>query len=305
MNIYNVTIFGLHLKINPVAFVLPIGGGWEIRWYGIIIAVGFLLALLYAFKYSNRYNINLDRALDVVIVTVPLAILGARTYYLIFDGEKLESISDFFGGGGGGFTGLAIYGGVIVAFTVGPLMCLVKKIYIPDMVDIAAVGFLIGQGVGRWGNFMNQEAFGGPTGSKFFGMTSENVVYDFSQNGFDSGALAHPCFLYESIWCIAGFFILNHFSKKRKFSGQIALMYGVWYGFGRAIIETLRTDSLMIGNLKVSSIVSIVLCLICGVLLVVNLRKVNETKYDDTYQLMVEETGEQEIIAEEENEQDY
>lgn len=258
----NVTIFGIHLKLDPIAFTLPIGkNGWDIYWYGIIIAAGFLLAIIYAYKNADRFNINIDRMLDVILVTTPVAILCARTYYLIFDGEKLESFSDFFGFGNSGFTGLAIYGGVIGAFGCGMLMCKLRKVKVLDMFDLAAIGFLIGQGIGRWGNFINQEAFGGPTGSSFFGMTSENVVRDFAMKGYDPTALAHPCFLYESIWCIAGFFVLNHFSKKRKYSGQIILMYCAWYGFGRGFIELLRTDSLMIGPLKVSSLLSILICI--------------------------------------------
>lgn len=258
----NVTIFGIHLKLDPIAFTLPIGkNGWDIYWYGIIIAAGFLLAIIYAYKNADRFNINIDRMLDVILVTTPVAILCARTYYLIFDGEKLESFSDFFGFGNSGFTGLAIYGGVIGAFGCGMLMCKLRKVKVLDMFDLAAIGFLIGQGIGRWGNFINQEAFGGPTGSSFFGMTSENVVRDFAMKGYDPTALAHPCFLYESIWCIAGFFVLNHFSKKRKYSGQIILMYCAWYGFGRGFIELLRTDSLMLGPLKVSSLLSILICI--------------------------------------------
>lgn len=258
----NVTIFGIHLKLDPIAFTLPIGkNGWDIYWYGIIIAAGFLLAIIYAYKNADRFNINIDRMLDVILVTTPVAILCARTYYLIFDGEKLESFSDFFGFGNSGFTGLAIYGGVIGAFGCGMLVCKLRKVKVLDMFDLAAIGFLIGQGIGRWGNFINQEAFGGPTGSSFFGMTSENVVRDFAMKGYDPTALAHPCFLYESIWCIAGFFVLNHFSKKRKYSGQIILMYCAWYGFGRGFIELLRTDSLMLGPLKVSSLLSILICI--------------------------------------------
>lgn len=258
----NVTIFGIHLKLNPIAFTLPIGkNGWEVYWYGIIIALGFLLAIIYAFKNADRFKINVDRMLDVILVTTPVAILCARSYYLIFDGEKLESVGDFFGFGNSGFTGLAIYGGVIGAFGCGLLMCKLRKIKVLDMFDLAAIGFLIGQGIGRWGNFMNQEAFGGPTGSSFFGMTSENVVRDFISKGYDPTALAHPCFLYESIWCIAGFFVLNHFSKKRKYSGQIILIYCAWYGFGRGFIELLRTDSLMLGPIKVSSLLSFLICI--------------------------------------------
>ncbi|MBR6902896.1 MAG: prolipoprotein diacylglyceryl transferase, partial [Clostridia bacterium] len=171
MTTYNVTLFGIHLKIHPIAFTLPIGkNGWDIYWYGIIIASGFLLAVLYAAKNAKRFNINFDRLLDVVIVTTPVAILCARTYYVLFDGEKISGISDFFGfGNNSGFSGIAIYGGVIGAAVCGTVMCKIKKIKIFDALDLAAVGFLIGQGIGRWGNFMNQEAYGSFTGSSFWG----------------------------------------------------------------------------------------------------------------------------------------
>lgn len=257
MTTYNVTIFGINLTINPVAFTLPIGkNGWNIYWYGIIIATGFLLAVIYAAKNAKRFNLNFDKLLDAVLVTAPVAILCARAYYIIFDGEKLSGISDFFGfGNSSGFSGLAIYGGVIGAAVCGTLMCKFKKIKVFDALDITAMGFLIGQGIGRWGNFMNQEAYGSFTGSSFFGMTSERTVLEMGEG------LVHPCFLYESIWCIAGFFMLNHLSKIRKFSGEISLYYCAWYGFGRAIIELLRTDSLMLGPIKVSCLLSAVICI--------------------------------------------
>ena len=218
---YNVTIFGIHLKLSPIAFSIPIGSGhWDIYWYGIIIATGFLLALIYGLKNAPRYGLNSDRMLDVILVATPVAILSARTYYVIFDGEKLNGIGDFFGfGTSSGFAGLAIYGGVIGAFAAGAVMCKIRKVKILDMFDVAATGFLIGQGIGRWGNFINQEAYGAFTGSSFWGMQSEKTVSEMGEG------LVHPCFLYESIWCIAGFFILNHFSKKRRFSGEISLMY--------------------------------------------------------------------------------
>ncbi len=292
MNIYNVTIFGIHLKLKPIAFTLPIGSGWDIYWYGIIIAVGFLLALIFAYKNAKRFNIDIDRGIDVVLVTTPVAILCARAYYLIFDDEKTSSIADFFGFGSSGFSGLAIYGAVIGALVCGGLMCYIRKVKILDMFDLTVMGFLIGQAVGRWGNFVNQEAFGGPTGSKWWGMTSESVVSDFISKGFDPDKLAHPCFLYESIWCLVGFLIINKLSKTRRFSGETLLMYGTWYGFGRAIIELLRTDSLMIGNIKVSCLLSVLLCLLSAVLLFYFERKIKLTKNDGDYTDVFEEQKE-------------
>ena len=298
---YNVTIFGIHLKLSPIAFTIPIGKGhWDIYWYGIIIATGFLLALIYGLKNAGRYKLNPDRMLDVILVATPIAILSARAYYVIFDGEKLNGIGDFFGfGTSSGFAGLAIYGGVIGAFVSGALMCKLRKIKILDMFDVAAVGFLIGQGIGRWGNFVNQEAYGAFTGSSWWGMQSEKTISEMGEG------LVHPCFLYESIWCIAGFFILNHFSKKRRFSGEISLMYCVWYGFGRGFIELLRTDSLMIGKLKVSCLLSFAVCIAGVAALAVMRRRFAESSADTAYDgVFGENAEEQKDGTEEQNEQD-
>lgn len=285
---YNVTLFGIDMVINPVAFTLPIGeNGWTIYWYGIIIAAGFALALVYGYLNAARLGLNIDRVLDVVLVATPVAILGARTYYVIFDGEPIESVAEFFGFNGSGISGLAIYGGVIGAVLSGFIMAKIRKVNILDLLDLASVAFLIGQGIGRWGNFFNQEAFGGPTGSSWWGMTSENVVYDFRIQGFEIDALAHPCFLYESIWCLTGAVVLHILSRKRKFSGETALMYCVWYGFGRSIIETMRTDSLMLGNAKVSFLLSLLLCLgAIAALILINKKikiKAKQTEYVDMF----------------------
>ena len=301
---YEVVIFGIKLTISPVAFSIPLGSRhWDIYWYGIIIATGFLLALIYGIKNASRFNLNTDRMLDVVLVATPVAILSARAYYVIFDGEKLNGIGDFFGfGNSSGFSGLAIYGGVIGAFVSGAVMCKIRKVNILDMFDIAAVGFLIGQGVGRWGNFVNQEAYGSFTGSTWWRMESTKTIAEMGKG------LVHPCFLYESVWCIAGFFVLNYFSKKRRFSGQISLMYCVWYGFGRAIIELLRTDSLMIGNIRVSCLLSLCICIAGAVLLSVNLRRAKENAKTGDYRTVFEENEEAAELTEEtkedENEQD-
>lgn len=285
-----VTIFGIHLTVHPVAFTLPIGkNGWDVYWYGIIIATGFLLAIIYGRLNAKRFDLDFDKLLDVIIVTVPVAILCARTYYVIFSGDHISSVSDFFGfSSGSGFSGIAIYGGVIGAAICGTLMCKLKKINMLDALDLAALGFLIGQGVGRWGNFTNQEAFGALTGSSFWGMTSANTVKEVGEG------LVHPCFLYESVWCIAGFFVLHFLSKKRKFSGEVALYYCVWYGFGRAIIEPLRTDSLRIGPFKVSFLLSLVICIGAAVALVmIRKRRIEAVRESEYAEVFAEESEEQ------------
>ncbi len=300
MNSIDVIIFGIKLTVKPVAFTLKIGGfEWNIYWYGILIALGFLLAVVYALKNVKRFNLDVDRMLDVVLVTVPVSILCARTYYVLFDGVKITSIKEFFGfGTSSGLSGIAIYGAVIGAFVTGAIMCKLRKVKILDMFDIASIGFLIGQGIGRWGNFINQEAYGDFTNSSWWGMQSDRTISEMGEG------LVHPCFLYESIWCIAGFFLLNHFSKKRKYSGQIVLMYCAWYGFGRMFIEMLRTDSLMIGSLKVSVIVSFIICAAAVTLLTVLNRKQKAILTDMAYiNMFSEEEITEENTEEEQNDE--
>ena len=272
---YNVSIFGIALNIDPIAFTIPIGRGWDVYWYGIIIACGFALAITYGYLNAKRFGLDIDRMLDVILVAAPVAILSARAYYLIFDGEKLGSIKEFFGFDGSGFSGLAIYGAVIGALASGFVMCKIRKVKILDMFDLAVIGFLIGQGIGRWGNFFNQEAYGTFTGSSFWGMTSNKIQYEMGEG------LVHPCFLYESIWCLIGVLVLHILSKKRKFSGEITLMYCVWYGFERGFVELLRTDSLMLGSIRVSSLLSFVIC-IGAVLTLVLIKKNIITKKENT-----------------------
>lgn len=289
---YDVTIFGIDVTLKPIAFSLTLGSRtWDIYWYGILIALGFLLAIIYGVKNADRFNIDKERMLDVILVATPVSILCARTYYVIFDGQKCESIADFFGfGESSGFAGIAIYGAVIGAFVSGGIMCKLRKIKIADMFDLGALGFLIGQGIGRWGNFVNQEAYGAFTGSSFWGMQSNRTIAEMGEG------LVHPCFLYESVWCIAGFFLIHFLSKKRAFSGEVFLMYCAWYGFGRGLIEILRTDSLMLGNIKVSCLLAFLLCVL-GITAITVIRK--KMKPEEEYVAVFSEN-----MEEEENEVD-
>lgn len=239
-----IKLFGITFHIDRVAFTIPIGDGYNIYWYAIIIAAGLLLAMAYAFRRAPQFGIDKDRMLDVVLVSFIAALVGARAYYLIFDGKPITSVGDIFAVRNGG---LAIYGGIIGAFLAGFIMCRVRKVNVLAMFDLAALGFLIGQGIGRWGNFINQEAYGTHTDS-IFGMTGSIIGDD----------PVHPCFLYESFFCLLGFLLLHLVSKKRKFDGQIITLYMIWYGIVRFFIEGLRTDSLKIGILRISQIVSFV-----------------------------------------------
>ncbi len=291
----SITIFGFTFNINPVAFTLPIGDGWEVRWYGIIIAVGLLLAMLYGFKRAKSVGIDPDRLMDCVLVTVPSCILGARLYYCLFKG----TMSDFLNIHSGG---LAIYGAVIATVIVGPLMCKLRKVNVFAGLDLAALGFLIGQSIGRWGNFVNQEAYGTFTGSSWFGMTGSLISEDLIDGKIIGDSLVHPCFLYESLWCALGFVLLHFYSKKKKYNGQIALMYAAWYGFGRFFIEGFRTDSLYLGNvIRVSQLLSALVVIGSIITMIVIKNKGKEKEKEAEYVALFEDTDA--ILMDEEEEE--
>lgn len=243
-----------------------------IKWYGVLIAVGFLLALLYAFRNAKRFGIRQDPMIDVVLVCTVFAFIGARLYFVLFS----DSRSDYFANpveilqvwNGG----LAIYGGVIMAFVTALWMCRLRKVDTLRMFDLASIGFLIGQAVGRWGNFFNQEAFGGNTDLPW-GMTGSWISsYINITEGYDHSLPVHPTFLYESLWCALGFVLLHIISKKAyRFKGQLFSLYIMWYGTGRFFIELLRTDSLYLGTMKVSCLVA-VLSVLGGFLLYIVLK---------------------------------
>ena len=239
---------GLGIEINP-----PRGidiGSMTIYFYGIIIAAGLLLAVLYALKRSQQFGLKQDDIIDGVLWIVPLAIVCARIYYCAFswDSYKNDPISVLYIWKGG----IAIYGGVIGAALGVVIHCKVKKMSLPATLDLVALGFLIGQAMGRWGNFFNREAFGAPT-QAFLRMGLMNTT----TGEFE---YYHPTFLYESLWNAAGFLLLHFLSKKRQYDGQIALGYVAWYGLGRTVIEGLRMDSLYWGNFRVSQILAAVSC---------------------------------------------
>ena len=261
-----ITFFGLTFELSPVAFTLPIGNGWEVYWYGIMIALGFLLAIFYGIKRAPLLGIDTDRLLDGIIITVPIAILCARAYYIIFD--ESTTFADFLKIHDGG---LAIYGGIIGAMIGAVISCKTRKLKFTDTVDLIAPCLFIGQAIGRWGNFFNQEAFGTNT-TLPWGMYSEGSststysrIIAMNNPDLNPELPVHPCFLYEFIWCAIGFLILNCVIKRRKFRGQLILFYGMWYGLGRAFIEGLRTDSLMIGSLRVSQCLSIAVAIASAV----------------------------------------
>ncbi len=237
---------GLGLSFNPSRVAFSIGSK-PIYWYGIIIAAGFLLAVYYAMKRADQFGLTQDNIIDMLICAVPLAIVGARAYYCLFSWNlyKDDPIRVLYIWEGG----LAIYGGVIGAVIGLFIYTKVKKVKTSAMLDIGGLGLLIGQSIGRWGNFMNREAFGAQTNSFLrMGLTDASGATIY----------VHPTFLYESVWNAIGLLILHFYSKRRKFDGQIFLMYLGWYGLGRMFIEGLRTDSLYVGssNLRVSQLLA-------------------------------------------------
>jgi phosphatidylglycerol:prolipoprotein diacylglycerol transferase len=263
-----------NLNVSNIAFNV---GPFSIRWYGIFIALGLLLALFYAVKRTKDFKITFDDLTDVVLVSTIFAVIGARLYYCIFyidsagahsyfaNLEGLKSILYIWDGG------LAFYGSIIGAFVSAFIYCKIRKLNPLPFLDIAGLGFLIGQAIGRCGNFFNREAYGSATTLPW------RMVLDSSNVGY------HPCFLYESLWCALGFVLLHFYSKHRKFNGELFLMYLGWNGLGRVFIEGLRTDSLyLIPNyLKVSQLLAGLLFLASvGLLIFVHLRLKNESAFE-------------------------
>jgi len=264
---------GWTFHIDPTAFTI---GSFNIQWYGIIIVLGLILALVYVLPRMKRFGLDADRAIDAIIGGVIGGIIGARAYYVLLRWDEYKGdIKAIFNTRNGG---LAIYGGLIGAILVGLIICRIRKVKILPMLDAVSIGFLIGQGIGRWGNFVNQECFGSNT-SSFLGITGGRIQQTIINQTAIGGEMningnaamvwdkaVHPCFLYESVWCLLGFLVLSAWSKRRKYDGQIFLMYMAWYGAGRFVIEGLRTDSLMAGSLKFSQMLSALLVVVSVIL---------------------------------------
>lgn len=257
---------GLELTLNRVAFHL---GSWPVYWYGIIIAAGFLLAVVFCSRKAPQFGIRQDDIIDMLFFAVPLSIIGARLYYIIFylDLYRREDGTLDFGAmvriwDGG----LAIYGGVIAAVITLFVFCKVRKIKFLAFADLGVFGMLIGQMIGRWGNFVNIEAYGGPTDLPW-----RMGIYQYV-DGVRQYVEVHPTFLYESLWNLVGLGLLILIAKKwRKFDGQLFLSYFAWYGVGRGFIEGLRTDSLYFFNtpIRVSQVFGFATAVISIVLLIV------------------------------------
>ncbi len=246
MKMSNVSFPGLSLSftLNSTAFTVM---GRDIKWYAIIILTGIILAVVFGIWEGKRTGVSSETILDIVLICVPTAIVCARLYYVVFEwdyyGRHIDEILQIWNGG------LAIYGGVIGGCVAGYIYCRIKKISMGELFDIGGFGFLIGQTLGRWGNFMNAEAYGYETDLPWR-MYVEDI-----------GMAVHPTFLYESLWNFIGFLILFFYRRHKNFGGEIFFMYIVWYGVGRTLIEGLRSDSLYIAStgIRTSQLVAVIM----------------------------------------------
>lgn len=277
MNLFNLNasvsfpnLFDGEIELNRVAFTIF---GFDVHWYALIIGLGILLAEFYCEKRGKKYGLTDDDIFDVALYGGIAGFIGARAYYCIFWNLNPETpwkftlwtaITGIHRGG------LAIYGGIIAGVLMAILVCKIKKVAVLPMMDMGGTGFLIGQAIGRWGNFVNQEAFGAPTaGNLPWGMSGTGAEISSVIAEAGEGALVHPCFLYESLWCGLGILVIHFLlSRIQTFDGELFLYYIIWYGTGRGFIEGLRTDSLYIGPLKVSQLLGFASAIFCLILLV-------------------------------------
>lgn len=261
-------------SIDPVAFKIF---GLTVRWYGLIICVGMIFSLIYIVTRIKYEKIKTDDFVDLAIFTIIFGVIGARIYYVLFELDSYIVPGDFWGtvkkmvavweGG------IAIYGAIIGGFITVLVVCRIKKLRFSTVLDAVSPGVMIGQFVGRWGNFVNMEAHGGETALPWrMGLSTDGDLWNYY----------HPTFLYESLWNVIGFVLIAIFYKKKKFNGQIFLFYITWYGFGRMFIEGLRTDSLYLHlfglDIRISQIVGFVTFVIGLVLTIINLVKVKKGK---------------------------
>ena len=258
---------GIRFNIDKVAFEI---GSLSVRWYGVIICFGFVLAVVLAMRACKKYGISQDDLLDYLLFAMPAAVIGARLYYVAFRLDYyLENPKEIINYTNGG---LAIYGGIIGAVIAAAIVAKVKKQSFLKIIDFSVPYIILGQAIGRWGNLINQEAYGGPTALPW-GMTGSLIEKEVVQMGYEAGTLVHPTFLYESLWCIAGFVLMLVYRRKwQKARGEVLCFYMIYYGIGRAMIEGLRTDSLMLGSFRVSQLLSLAL-IIVGIAMFIDLRK--------------------------------
>lgn len=282
-NVFDVSSVFCEFYINGQLF--------SVKWYGVIIAFGLILAALFGGRIAYTWKMDLSKMVDVLIYGMFGGIVCARAYYVIFEWDYYSvhpaEIFQIWRGG------LAIYGGIIGGILAAFITCKLEKLNFLNLLDCAGMSLLIGQGIGRWGNYANQEAFGVFTNGNY-GMMSDKVISYIQANpelyGLegvknipqyieDNHLFVHPTFFYEFAWCMLGVLVLYVITRKfRKFSGQTFLCYGIWYGLERTFVEGLRTDSLYIGNtdLRVSQLLSVAIVVVCAVVLVIKLLSIRK-----------------------------
>ena len=278
----------LGIKINHLDRVAFTIFGIDVYWYGIIIATGMLLGMIVTLKEAKRTNQDTNFYLDTVIISAIISILCARLYYVIFSWDYFKNhLNEIFSIRNGG---IAIYGAIIGAVLSASIICKIRKKNFFKVADTFSFALLIGQIIGRWGNFVNREAFGGYTDSLFVMRYIKDQVSNISKDVLDKVVnvngveyiQVHPTFLYESLWNIGVLILVFIFRKRKKFEGQLMAIYFIGYGIGRFWIEGMRTDSLMIAstNLRVSQVLSIILVLVFTIYLIINLIKAKKNTSD-------------------------
>jgi len=281
---------GLEFSINRVAFTI---GPLSVYWYGIIIAAGFALAVILGIRSSKKYDVDPDDIIDVVLFATPAAIIFARLFYVIFKWDEITA---------NGWTeifkiwhgGLMIYGGVIGAVIAAFLVTRVKGLSTLKVFDFGAPYLVLGQAIGRWGNLINQEAFGTNTNLPW-GMTGDKIRYDIDQlyiDRIDPNIPVHPTFLYESLWDFGIFLFLIWYRKRKKHNGEVFFLYMILYGVGRFWIEGLRADSLMLGNLRISQVLALVFAITLAVVFYMRRQKLALAAADESVELGTSEYGE-------------
>ena len=325
-----VTFGGINnvFDVSSVFCEFNIGGQlYSIKWAGVIIAFGLVLAALFGGRIAYTWKMDLSKMVDVLIYGMFGGIICARAYYVIFEWDYYSvhpaEIFQIWRGG------LAIYGGIIGGLIAAFITCKLEKLNFYNLLDCAGMSLLIGQGIGRWGNYANQEAFGVFTNGNY-GMMSDKVISYIEAHpelyglegvsdipGYieENNLFVHPTFFYEFAWCMLGVLVLYIITRKfRKFSGQTFLCYGIWYGLERAVVEGLRTDSLYIGNtgLRVSQVLSVLIVVVCLVVLVVKLIKIRKkpvliegVDYFPADEKQVKKTKKKTLVKEEKESKDF
>ena len=285
MSIVSFPKLGIEFTINRVMFSV---GGFAVYWYGVLIALGMMLGIWFATKKAKTFGLNEDRMMDVILVTAVISVICGRAFYVMFeDTFTVNSLKDFFNLRSGG---MAFYGALIGAVVGCAVMCRIRKVRFLPLMDLAGIGFLIGQGIGRWGNFFNQELFGTNTDLPW-GMYSDTIARYIARESarlYEAHGIVladgpvHPTFLYESIWCLLGAFLLIRGIDKRRFDGELFCKFMIWNGVGRAFTESLRTDALFLGRIRISQFVCFILIAV-GSIALITVRSRIRREGDDEY----------------------